>query len=118
MLDLFGGDNGTLGSRAGLAHLDRGVQGTRRLSVQQLAYGPYLGNHDKRILCAHVACRSNDGGFGEASRSELVQESHAFLGTGDSGEPVGWILQVLLQHGFFENDFGDEEIAAGPNNAG
>ena len=75
----------------------------------------YLRSKHPRVLRPGIASFSENSGFTETSRSKLFEEGTAFLGSSNSGKPVGFAVQILWREGFVQDQFGGVDFAALPN---
>lgn len=74
----------------------------------RLSTGPNLGRKDPRVACAGIAKRTEESCFREARGAEFIEEGTAFLGSGNSGEPIGLRRTDFGGKRLFEDQFGDE----------
>ena len=74
-----------------------------------------LGGEDFEIPSTGVAHRSQDPRFAKPDPSELLEEGAAFLGSGDSGEPVRQTGPFVFGKGLDENEFRNEDLPVGTN---
>ncbi len=60
----------------------------------------HLRSKRLRVLRPGIAGRSENNRVRKTSRSKLFEEGAAFLGTSNSGEPIGFVVLHVWRQGF------------------